>query len=107
VKTDSTKDILLLFSQITSVKFKKNDTYETVKGRWCNLCREDKELMKRQGLRRAFLKGSNSTCRQHARQHWESYKKRCEDSDIPVHHWAIPRPIWKEMEAEKRGDKHK
>ncbi|KAH9072193.1 hypothetical protein EDB83DRAFT_2204585, partial [Lactarius deliciosus] len=24
-----------------------------------------------------------------------------------VNHWAIPRPIWKEMEAEKRGDKHK
>jgi hypothetical protein len=40
VKGESTKDLLLIFSERVTVKFKKkNDNYETVVGRWCNVCR--------------------------------------------------------------------
>jgi hypothetical protein len=63
--------------------------------------REDKDFIKKEGLRKAFLKGGNSSCRQHARKHWEIYKKRCDDAKIQVDHWAIPRDIWNEMESLK------
>jgi hypothetical protein len=40
VKTDSSKDIKLLFSDRVTVNFKKRDgSYETLKGRWCNTCK--------------------------------------------------------------------
>jgi hypothetical protein len=39
VRADLTKDIVLVFSQLMTVKLKKNDSYETVRGRWCTLCR--------------------------------------------------------------------
>jgi hypothetical protein len=55
------------------------------------------------GLQIAFLKGSNSSCRQHARKHWEVYKKKGKDADIPTHHWAIPRPIGKGQKSDKKG----
>jgi hypothetical protein len=56
-------------------------------------------------MRKAFLRGSNSSCRQHLRQHYELYKEKCEAAGIPVNHWAIPREIWKAMEAEKEEEK--
>jgi hypothetical protein len=57
------------------------------------------------GKRKAFHTGSNSSCRQHIRQHYDEYKKRCKEEKIPEHHWAIPRQIWKKMEEDKRGVK--
>ena len=57
--------------------------------------------MKLNGKRKAFLKGSNSSCRFHIRQHFALYKEKCNEADIPIAHWAIPRPIWKAMEEEK------
>ncbi|KAI0244896.1 hypothetical protein BJV78DRAFT_1099984, partial [Lactifluus subvellereus] len=56
------------------------------------------DLIKQEGTQKAFLKGGNSSCRQHIRQHWEVYKKKCEEASIPIHHWAIPRDIWNKME---------
>jgi hypothetical protein len=67
--------------------------------------------MRRKGKRKAFLKGGNSTCRFHLRQHYDIYKDKCEKGNIPVNHWAIPRPIWNDMEKAKeeseRGRKTK
>jgi hypothetical protein len=57
------------------------------------------------GTRKAFLKGGNSTCRFHIRQHYKIYKERCEKEVIPINHWAIPRPIWNAMEEEKEAEK--
>ena len=57
--------------------------------------------MKLNGKRKALLKGGNSSCRFHIRQHFALYKEKCDKADIPVVHWAIPRPIWKAMEEEK------
>jgi hypothetical protein len=37
----------------------------------------------------------------HIRQHFALYKEKCEKEDVPINHWAIPRPIWKEMQEEK------
>lgn len=67
--------------------------------------RLDEHFIKVHGKRRAFHKGSNSSCRVHIRQHYDLYKEKCEEADIPVNHWAIPREIWKEMEAEKEDKK--
>ena len=53
------------------------------------------------GLRKAFHVGGNSSCRQHLRQHWELYKNKCEEKNIPINHWAIPRAVLKNMEADK------
>jgi hypothetical protein len=50
---------------------------------------------------RLSFKGGNSSCRQHIRQHYEIYKKKCQEAKIPMNHWAIPRDIWqKEKELE-------
>ena len=61
--------------------------------------------MKLKGLRKTFFTGSNSTCRQHIRQHFELYKQRCETEGIPMSRRAIPPPIWKEMTTSKSPKK--
>jgi hypothetical protein len=57
----------------------------------------------RHGKEKAFLMGGNSSCHHHACQHYNLYKQWCKEENIPEHHWAIPQPIWKEMEALKNG----
>jgi hypothetical protein len=39
VKNESVKDLLTIFSDLVVVKFTKGDRDETVKGRWCLVCR--------------------------------------------------------------------
>jgi hypothetical protein len=56
-------------------------------------------------MRKAFHTGSNSSCRQHIRQHYAIYQERCKAANILEHHWAIPRIIWKKMEDERMGKK--
>lgn len=56
-------------------------------------------------MRKAFHKGGNSSCRLHLRQHYKIYEQRCKEADIPINHWAIPREIWKVMQAEKESEK--
>lgn len=57
--------------------------------------------MKLKGLKKTFFTGSNSSCRQHIRQHYDLYKKQCEDGKIPLNHRAIPPPILKSIMAGK------
>ena len=61
--------------------------------------------MKSKGLRKTFFTGSNSSCRQHIRQHYDLYKKRCEDEKIPLNHRAIPPQVLKEMETSRTAGK--
>ncbi|KAH9028422.1 hypothetical protein EDB83DRAFT_2319538 [Lactarius deliciosus] len=98
VKKGLTKDLLTIFSDLIVVKFKKNEGYETVKGRWCLPCKADIVLVKKYGKRKAFHTGSNSSCRTHIRQHYELYKQRCKDKNIPENHYTVPRVIWKELQ---------
>ena len=77
---------------------KNTEVYITYEG-----TRDDEEFIKIHGKRKAFHKGGNSSCRLHIRQHYQLYKERCEKEKIPINHWAIPRPIWKEMEEEKEA----
>jgi len=67
--------------------------------------RNDANFIKSHGKRKAFHKGGNSSCRAHLRQHYKLYKANCEEADIPINHWAIPRDIWKVMEEEKEAEK--
>ena len=70
--------------------------------------RADEVLTAKHGKEKALLLGGNSSCCHHARQHYDQYKQRCKEANIPEHHWAIPQPIWKEMEALKnRGQSKK
>jgi hypothetical protein len=64
-------------------------------------CRLDDGFIKSHGMKKAFHKGSNSSCRMHLRQHYEIYRAKCEKDDIPINHWAIPREIWRVMEEKK------
>jgi hypothetical protein len=61
--------------------------------------REKKDL--KGGKRNTFFTGGNSTCRAHIHCHYNVYKERCKEKGIPENHHAIPREIWKEMQAEK------
>ncbi|KAF8181780.1 hypothetical protein BJ912DRAFT_1023504 [Pholiota molesta] len=104
VKKELTLDLLTIMSDRVTVKFKVGpDKHLIVLGRWCNICKNDKEFVKLSGMRKAFHKGGNSSCRTHIRQHYDLYKERCAKDSIPMNHWAIPRPIWNEMEAEKEA----
>ncbi|KAH9015244.1 hypothetical protein EDB83DRAFT_2321314 [Lactarius deliciosus] len=47
VKKGLTKDLLTIFSDLIVVKFKKNEGYKTVKGRWCLPCKADIVLVKK------------------------------------------------------------
>ena len=66
--------------------------------------RNDKQFVKLHGKCKVFFKEGNSTCHLHIHQHFELYKERCKKENIPVHHWAIPWIIWKEMEEEKEAE---
>jgi hypothetical protein len=124
VKKDTTKDLLTIFSDIVTVQFKKKSgAIETVKGRWCFPCKsvksiskEDKRLpetlnrtdektVKTRGLRKVFFTGSNSSCRQHIRQHYELYKQKCNDEHIPINQRAIPPHVLRELEASRQETK--
>jgi len=67
--------------------------------------RDDEQFTKLNGKRKALHKGGNSSCRFHIRQHYNAYKKKCDDAGVPVNHWAIPRPIWNAMEEAKEEAK--
>ncbi|RDB16020.1 hypothetical protein Hypma_003461 [Hypsizygus marmoreus] len=84
VKKQSTKDLLLVMTDRVEVKFKvgEND-YKSLTGRWCIPCKND------------------------AAFHYELYKDKCNEAEIPENHWAIPRDIWPEMEDAKRQEKAK
>jgi hypothetical protein len=69
------------------------------------LSRADNAFISGHGMRKAFHIGGNSSCRQHIRQHYEVYKTRCDAERITIHHWAIPRPVWKEMQMAKNERK--
>jgi hypothetical protein len=75
----------------------------TKKSLTLEMLRIDERFIKVHGKRKAFFKGGNSTCRLHIRQHFELYEKRCKKENIPIHHWCIPRALWKEMEEEKEA----
>ncbi|KIM51949.1 hypothetical protein SCLCIDRAFT_86780, partial [Scleroderma citrinum Foug A] len=51
------------------------------------------ELLARYGKRKAFHTGSNSSCRQHIRSHYELYKARCAERGVSEHHHALPRTL--------------
>ena len=68
-------------------------------------CRVDEKFLKLNGMRKAFFKGGNSSCRLHIRQHFPIYKEKCELAGIPINHWAVPRHIWKEMQEEEENKK--
>jgi hypothetical protein len=68
--------------------------------------REDQVFIEKSSKRKAFHMGSNSSCRQHLRQHYEIYQKRCKEAKVEEHHWAIPRHIWREAQ-EKKGKQGK
>ena len=44
-------------------------------------------------LRKAFHVSSNLSCRQHIRSHYELYKARCAEQNIPEHHHTVPREL--------------
>ncbi|KAF8231970.1 hypothetical protein L208DRAFT_1069017, partial [Tricholoma matsutake] len=103
-KKEKAKDLRLIFTDLVTVKFlSKNDTPETKRGWWCNTCRNDKEFVEKNGQRKAFHTGSNSSCRLHICQHYTRYQELCKQENIPEHHWAIPCSIWNEREAAKKG----
>jgi len=65
-------------------------------------CDNNPVFMKK-GKQKAFHVGSNSSCCMHIHQHYTLYQELCKESNIPVHHWAIPCPIWNKA---KESQKH-
>ena len=79
-----------MFDLLVSDELLLYDTWKThVK------CREDEEFVSLNGRQRAFHVGSNLSCRQHLRSHFKTYKARCEEKGLKVHHHAVPREMLK------------
>jgi hypothetical protein len=60
---------------------------------------------KPKGLRKAFFCGSNTSCRQHLRQHYTIYQQRCDEQGLVENHRAVSPHILKEREAVKQPKK--
>lgn len=56
-------------------------------------------------LRKCFLTGGNSTLRQHCRKHYEIYKEKCEEANVPVNHHAIPPKLLRALAGDKSQTK--
>jgi hypothetical protein len=57
----------------------------------------------KENVRKAFFTGGNSSCRAHIRQHYDTYKTRCKEGNVPENHHAIPRHIYREMKGDKKA----
>ncbi|KAG1728189.1 uncharacterized protein EDB91DRAFT_1023096, partial [Suillus paluster] len=53
------------------------------------------KFVAKNGKHKMFHVGSNSSCWQHIRSHYELYKSRCEELGLQEHHHAIPCDIVK------------
>lgn len=60
---------------------------------------------KSKGLRKAFFCGSNTSCRQHLRQHYAIYQQRCKEQGLTENYRAVPPQILKEREEAKKPKK--
>jgi hypothetical protein len=69
--------------------------------------RKDPKATAEKGIRKAFLTGSNTSCRNHIRQHYSLYNQRCKEQNIPENFRAIPTAILKEMKEADKKDKSK
>jgi hypothetical protein len=67
--------------------------------------RIDPDILKTKGLRKAFFCGSNTTCRQHIRQHYQAYQQRCEEQGLKENYRAVPPQILREREEAKKPKK--
>ncbi|KAG6372845.1 hypothetical protein JVT61DRAFT_7273 [Boletus reticuloceps] len=64
------------------VKFcHENGKVEELKGRWCNVCKDDEKYIQKHTKWKAFHVGSNSSCHQHIRSHYALYKEVVENWD--------------------------
>ncbi|KAF8232047.1 hypothetical protein L208DRAFT_1274116, partial [Tricholoma matsutake] len=78
MKKDSTKDLLMIFSDIVTVKFTKGGKKETMRGRWCLPCKEKEgKLVSNGKLWKVFLSGGNSTCHMHIYKHYCKGTRGC------------------------------
>jgi hypothetical protein len=68
------------------------------------LTREDVDFVKKHGLRKAFLTGSNTSCRNHIRQHYEYYHQKCKELGISENWRCVPEDVMEERES---GNKRK
>jgi len=64
----------------------------------------NKEFIMKHGKCKAFHVGSNSSCRQHIRSHYELYQARCAERNIPTQPHAMP---WELLNAKQQLKKLK
>jgi hypothetical protein len=55
--------------------------------------RKDPDIVRSKSFQKAFLTGSNTTCRGHIRQHYEYYSKRCKEAGIEESERCVPPEI--------------
>jgi hypothetical protein len=67
--------------------------------------RIDPNIVKAKGVRKAFFSGSNTSCRQHIRQHYTIYQQRCREEGLTENYQAVPPQIIKERELSKSPKK--
>jgi hypothetical protein len=67
--------------------------------------RDDINYIQKNGRRKAFHIGSNSSCRQHIRGHYTLYKERCAKLGLKENHHAVPRDIVRAKEEAKKMKK--
>ncbi|OJT06528.1 Zinc finger BED domain-containing protein RICESLEEPER 2 [Trametes pubescens] len=94
-KVDQTADLLTIFSDRRTVRFKTQGGKVTeARGRWCMLCKEDKKKVAQLGGRAGWYSGGNSTCCRHiAAMHYDVYHKRCKAAKASESKAATPKAV--------------
>ena len=67
--------------------------------------RENKEFIMKHGKRKAFHVGSNSSCHQHIRSHYELYQAWCAEKNIPTQPHTIPQELLNAKQQLKKSKK--
>ncbi|KIK91264.1 hypothetical protein PAXRUDRAFT_98279, partial [Paxillus rubicundulus Ve08.2h10] len=100
-------NVLTIFSDQCTVKFcyaGPGGILETVKGRWCNVCKASDEFVKNYSKRRACHVGSNSSCWKHIQSHYKLYVSRCEERSLkPHHHYMLHNILKAKHNTKKQG----
>jgi hypothetical protein len=65
--------------------------------------REDARFIAENGKRKTFHVGSNSSCRQHIRGHYDVYKEKCAELGIGENHHALPQALMQAQEDAKKN----
>lgn len=67
------------------------------------ISRTDKDIIRTKSFRKAFFKGSNTSCRHHIRQHYDYYREECKKNGIKESERCVPPEILRARKSKSKA----